>query len=229
MKKIKLLLSKNSKKKGGEIVFMLKRVLTILLVIETIGLITELGYSGVTTDSFEIYVTPSVYYTVVIDTHGAAMDFGNMTPSEVKWSTSPTPGSGEPSSATVKNVSNVTADLQIMAEKQSGTVWEASGTTKNSVGLNQCTIVLVLTTATVSISNINDTVFPDSALLYTDSTWRNLTNSFSASGGYGATGDNVPVNDLRGIYVRMKAASDTSTTAQQKFRVNIRAVSASTF
>jgi len=227
MKKIKLLLSKNSKKKGGEIVFMLKRVLTILLVIVTIGLITELGYS-VTIDSFEVYVTPAFYYSVAIDTRGAAMDFGPMTPNEVKWSTSPTPGSGTPSSATVLNNGNVTADLQIMAEKQSGTVWEASGTTKNSVGLNQCTIVLVLTTATVSISNINDNVFPDSALLYTDSAWRNLTNSFSASS-YGATGDNVPVNDLRGIYVRMKAASDTTTTAQQKFRVNIRALSASTF
>jgi hypothetical protein len=37
------------------------------------------------------------------------------------------------------------------------------------------------------------------------------------------------MNGLRGIYVRMKAASDTSTTDQQKFRINIRAVTANTF
>jgi len=189
------------------------------------------------TESVELSVIPRVTYSVVIDTSGAAIDFGYMAPNEVKWTTG-TGAPGNPSTATIRNDGTTTADWQIRMVPMTGTVWistnHAPGNTKDTNGFNKICLTGILTPLTTSAAQINNNSFDSGYSDIIDGEFRNMGQNGDFAGGDGSTsgknnGNNVAAGDGRILWLRMKSASDTSVTSQQKFRIEIRAMPSDTF
>ena len=201
------------------------------------------GY-GLTTDCFEVWVRANVYYSVMIDTSGAAMDFGSMGLSDVKWSTETIPANG-PSTATVTNNGNVTADWQILAEKQTNVVWDLrdrSIADKDDVLRDSPTLCLILCPMTTALANITDGSFGDEDMVDLDTVWDNIAApNYSSEPNQTAAeqtdgdGNNVTFTPAGGdatkrlMFLRIKAPSDTTVTSTQKFRINVRAMTSGQF
>jgi hypothetical protein len=206
----------------------MKRCLFTLIVIGVVCAIAGIVHAD-TTDSFEVFVTPNFYYEVEIDTGNAAVDFGNMAPSAVRYSTGPTAGAGLSGTITVKNIGNASADWEIMAtEYESDVHWSltANGGALDDVDMDECNLAGILTLDTTDVEEIEETDFEDEDII--DTTWRAMTTSnyCGADADYAEdadnAGDNVVASSMRILWLRMKAASDSTVTSQQKFKVEIR-------
>ncbi len=189
---------------------------------------------GLTTDAFTISITPTLNYSVMIDTGSTAAGSINVnydTPSQLYISTGTDFSGTELTTATIYNNGNVTADWQVNAGIRNGVggpkAWALGATDRNTVSVDSITLCVVL--ATLPAGAVADGTFADNDLVYlTGSNWHNLSGT---NFNHNANGDNIPVtgSNSRVMWYRIKMPTDTSTGDRQDLSINIRAVTSATF
>lgn len=223
--------SKKSKREGGET--KMRRMMMLFMVL-CAGLIVTHVY-GLTTDVFTISITPTLNYSVMIDTGGTAalgINVNYETPSQMYISTGADFSGTELTTATIYNNGNVTADWQVNAGIRNGVggakAWALGAADKDTVAVDSVTLCVVL--ATLPATVVTDGTFTNSDLVYqTGSSWHNLAGT---NFNHNANGDNIPVtagSNSRVMWYRIKLPTDTSTGDRQDLSINIRAVTSATF
>ena len=211
-----------------------------LLLIIVIALFIAPFAHSVATDAFIVSISPSNLYAVAIDTGGNTTDFGNMTLDQVRCSTYSAFAAGTPSSATVRNTGSAQADWQISTAKLD--TWDlrprsSQDLNNTALATDTGTLCLVLVPAATCYKSVDNANFSNDDML--DAVAGNWYNMYGSSftvytnkttdTGIPEDGNNVAVNSMRQIYVRMRTPHDTTVSGTQRYQISIRALAASTF
>jgi len=182
---------------------MFKKLLAVMAVV-----VLGMGISyGATSDNFLVTVTPSIVYNVAIATPAAGLTFSGVTVGQQLVAAS---------SASIQNTSTVSADWTISASALDN--WTLGATPGNEVAS------LYAKLKVSPPADQNDFNVQYDTLTTTEA---NMNASNYTSGGQ--TGNDVPSNMQKALWVRLDTPTDTAWNTQQRFRVVVTANPASTF
>ena len=234
MKELELRSVKKYLKGGGEYKMKLVRMIIVLI---CMWMLTGVGYTG-TTENFNILITPTLNYSVLVSTDGttsANLNLNYDSPGQMFISTGVSFAGLSITTATVYNNGNTRADWQVNASirNTAGTkAWAFGEADKNTVGVDSITLCVVLGSTNQRITTVTDATFDNTTdLVYrTGAQWHNLKNpNFMVD----YDGDNVdpPVFgfNTRLLFYRLRMPTDTSNQDPEEVTINIRAVATGTF
>jgi len=194
-----------------------------------------------TTDMFTITVTPSLNYSVAIDTGSQdPIDITMDVPGQVYCSTAPNWAGSSLSTATVKNNGNTTADWQASCAIRNltgGKRWFLPATNAAgkdaSISVDSCTVCILVADTATSISVVSqNTDFGNADMMLEQGgipQWHNLKASDFY---YDRDGNNVTSaagDNQRTLFYRIRMPSDVSNGDAQAITINIRAVTSASF
>ena len=238
MKRHKLKKLKKLKEEGGRCKMKTGRM---ILVFVMLGLAVMCEGAPGTTDMFTITVTPSLNYSVAIDTGiqdpiDITMDF----PGQVYCSTATNWTGTNITTASVRNNGNTVADWQASCSIRNltgGKRWFLPATNAGgkdaSISVDSCTVCILIADTATAISSINqNTDFGNADMMLEQGgipQWHNLKASDFY---YNRDGNNVVStggDTQRLIFYRIRMPSDVSNGDGQAITINIRAVTSASF